>query len=166
MPVGERTKALIPEARGEGLQNPPQKTVAGVAATKLTTSGGGVAKRRAKKRAPSAALASLSSLGVSLDEAAAGGGGGQRQFGRSLGTARARARVAEVEAPRLQQVLAHPQFQANPLAAVASHLAATLPPPPPPPAARQAPKDAAAARREKKKRRRERARAEAAMGDD
>lgn len=31
------------------------------------------------------------------------------------------------------QVLAHPQFQADPIAAVASHLAATLPPAPPPP---------------------------------
>lgn len=124
------------------------------------------------KRRPSAALTDLDSLTRSLAEAAAGlegggaGAGGRREFGRSVGTQRAREKVAEVEAPRLQAVLAHPQFQANPLAAVASHLAATLPPPPPKPAARGAAKDAATLRREKKKRRKERARAEAAMDDD
>ena len=36
------------------------------------------------------------------------------------------------ESERMQQVLSHPQFQADPLAAIASHLEATLPPPPPP----------------------------------
>lgn len=79
--------------------------------------------------------------------------------------AQAREKVAEVETQRLQAVLQHPQFQANPLAAVASHLAATLPAVPPPPTKGPA-KDAATLRREKKKRRKERARQEAAMGDD
>lgn len=37
------------------------------------------------------------------------------------------------ETARLQQVLVHPQFQADPVAAVTAHLAATLPPPPPAP---------------------------------
>ncbi len=77
----------------------------------------------------------------------------------------AREKVAEVETQRLQAVLQHPQFQANPLAAVASHLAATLPAAPPPPSSGPA-KDAATLRREKKKRRKERARQAAAMGDD
>jgi hypothetical protein len=35
------------------------------------------------------------------------------------------------ESERLQQVLQHPTFQADPLAAIASHLAATMPAPPP-----------------------------------
>lgn len=33
----------------------------------------------------------------------------------------------QVETTRMQQVLAHPEFQANPLAAIRNHLAATLP---------------------------------------
>ena len=37
------------------------------------------------------------------------------------------------ETERLQQVLVHPQFAADPVAAVTAHLAATLPPPPPAP---------------------------------
>lgn len=37
----------------------------------------------------------------------------------------------QVETQRMQQVLAHPDFQANPLAAIKSHLAATLPDPVP-----------------------------------
>ena len=44
-----------------------------------------------------------------------------------MGTQRGRERVAVVETERLQQVLQHPQFMANPLAAITSHLAATLP---------------------------------------
>ena len=34
------------------------------------------------------------------------------------------------ETARLQQVLANPQFQADPFAAIASHLASTMPPVP------------------------------------
>lgn len=114
------------------------------------------------------ALTDLASLTASLNEAAAGleGGGPQRrQFGRSVGTQRGRERVAAVEMQRLQQVLQHPQFVANPLAAVTSHLAATLPAAPPPPST-QAAKDPAQLRREKKKRRKERAAAGRAMADD
>lgn len=117
------------------------------------------------------ALTDLSSLTASLNEAAGtlggGGGGGRRHaFGAGVGTQKGREKVAEVETARLQQVLTHPQFQANPLAAVASHLAATVPAAPPKPAPRQQQKDAATLRREKKKRRKERAREAAAMGDD
>ncbi|PRW20857.1 ribosome biogenesis slx9-like isoform X1 [Chlorella sorokiniana] len=136
-----------------------------VAATGLTTTKGGVAKK--KKQRPSVALTDLASLTASLNETAAGleGAAARRQFGKSVGTLKAREKVAEVETQRLQAVLQHPQFQANPLAAVASHLAATLPAAPLP-AAKGPAKDAATLRREKKKRRKERARQEAAMGDD
>lgn len=114
------------------------------------------------------ALTDLASLTASLAEAAADDAGAtqRRQLGCSVGTQHGREKVAAVEAPRLQQVLQHPQFKANPLAAVASHLAATLPAAPPPPPSRQQAKDAATLRREKKKRRKERAAAAAAMGDD
>ncbi|KAL4451626.1 hypothetical protein ABPG75_007288 [Micractinium tetrahymenae] len=177
----EGDKAAPAEAEGRGGPAPPQhiqrklsrkvKFLERVAATKLSASKGGVAKK--KKRKPSVALTDLSSLTASLNEAAGaldgggGGGGGRRHaFGSSVGTQKGREQVAEVETARLQQVLAHPQFQANPLAAVASHLAATLPAAPPKPAGRQQQKDAATLRREKKKRRKERAREAAAMGGD
>ena len=120
-----------------------------------------------KKRQPSAALTNLDSLTASLHDAALEGAS-RRQFGHSVGTQRGRERVSVVETERLQQVLQHPQFMANPLAAITSHLAATLPAAPQP-ASHQQLKDAATLRREKKKRRKERAAAEAAaagMGDD
>ena len=41
------------------------------------------------------------------------------------------------ESARLQQVLANPQFQADPFAAIASHLAATMPPVPAAPRAKK-----------------------------
>ena len=112
------------------------------------------AKRRAKSTV-SAALGDLSTLSASLTEA--GEAKQQRQFGESVGTSRARAKVAEVESGRLAAVLAHPTFQADPLAAVTSHLAATLPQPP---AATGGPRrklsenEAKARRREKKRRQR------------
>ncbi len=39
------------------------------------------------------------------------------------------------EAVRLEQVLQHPQFVADPFAAITAHLEATMPPKPPPPRA-------------------------------
>lgn len=140
-----------------------------VAATKLTANKGGVAKKK-KKRQPSAALTDLASLTASLNEAAgsleaAASVGQRRQFGTSVGTQRGRERVAEVETQRLQQVLAHPQFVANPLAAITSHLAATLPAAPTKAPAGPS-KDAATLKRDKKKRRKARAAAAAEMGDD
>jgi len=123
--------------------------------------------QKKKRKAPSVALTDLTTLTASLNEAAGAlEAGHKRQFGASVGTQRGREKVAEVETGRLQQVLAHPQFQANPLAAITSHLAATLPAAPPKPLPKGQQKDAAMLRREKKKRRKERAAAEAAMGDD
>jgi hypothetical protein len=127
--------------------------------------------QKKQKKAPSLALTNLASLTASLAEVAAeddAEGPGRRQFGRSIGTQKGRARVAEVESLRHQQVMQHPQFQLNPIAAIASHLAATLPAAPPPlPSARQQAKDPAQLRREKKKRRKERAAGGAlAMGED
>lgn len=46
---------------------------------------------------------------------------------------KARRIVTQTETARLQQVLAHPDFKANPLAAIKNHLAATLPEPAPQP---------------------------------
>lgn len=52
-----------------------------------------------------------------------------KQKGRTeqINGTKARRTVTQVETTRMQQVLAHPEFQANPLAAIRNHLAATLP---------------------------------------
>ncbi|KAL3131159.1 hypothetical protein ABBQ38_000464 [Trebouxia sp. C0009 RCD-2024] len=57
-----------------------------------------------------------------------------KQKGRTeqINGSKARRTVTQLETQRLQQVLAHPEFQANPLAAIKNHLAATLPEPAPP----------------------------------
>jgi hypothetical protein len=60
------------------------------------------------------------------------------------------------ESARLRQVLAHPQFKNDPIAAITSHLSATLPPPP------QPAKAAPAQRRRDKKKKAKAAKAEAA----
>lgn len=99
---------------------PPQSTSAGV--------------QKKKKRRPSVALSNLGSLAASLQDAAKKAAAKeQRQEGAAVGTLRARERIVKEESQRLQAVLQHPQFQADPLAAIASHLEATLPPPPLPP---------------------------------
>ncbi len=106
---------------------PPQSTSAGV--------------QKKKKRRPSVALSNLKSLAESLQEAAKKAAArGQREEGAAVGTLRARERIVKEESQRLQAVLQHPQFQADPLAAIASHLEATLPPPPPPPKVKQDPR--------------------------
>ncbi|KAG7667476.1 hypothetical protein Ndes2526B_g03482 [Nannochloris sp. 'desiccata'] len=93
----------------------------------------GVQKK--KKRRPSIALSNFGSLAQSLKEAAkkAEGSLSKKLPGASVGTLKARSRIANEESERLQQVLQHPTFQADPLAAIATHLEATMPPPPPPP---------------------------------
>ena len=65
------------------------------------------------------------------------------------------------ESERLQQVLKHPQFQADPIAAIASHLQATMPPPPAPPR----PQMDARQKRQQKKLKKEKLKAEQ-QGDD
>jgi hypothetical protein len=45
-------------------------------------------------------------------------------------SAKGRMHAVAKESSRLQQVLSHPQFQANPLLAITNHLNASLPPPP------------------------------------
>lgn len=141
MPIPPLTHLLVLRALpGSG---PPREEALRLPTTSLLTHPPARLQRK-KKRQPSAALNSLPLLSEVLAEvaaeregAAAGGVGAggrpkRRQLGTSVGSLRARDRVAEKEAPRMQQVMQHPQFQANPIAAIASHLSATLPPPPPP----------------------------------
>lgn len=93
----------------------------------------GSGKRRRQGR-PST-LTDLSTLMEGLQaashEAEAGAAEQLRRKGQSVTSQRGRARVLEQEAGRLQQVLHHPQFIADPLAAVRTHLSATLPEAPP-----------------------------------
>lgn len=65
------------------------------------------------------------------------------------------------ESARLQQVVQHPEFQNDPLAAITSHLSATLPPPPPAPRPKMDKKQ----RKLEKKRRAQMAKANAASND-
>lgn len=84
------------------------------------------------------ALSNLGTLSESLQDAATRGAGEQRAEGAAVGTLRARERIVKEEANRLQAVLQHPQYQADPLAAINNHLEATLPPRPRPPPFRKA----------------------------
>lgn len=61
----------------------------------------------------------------------------------------------EQETERLAKVLSHPQYQADPIAAITNHLSTTLPPPRAPPRPAADPKQ----RRKEKKQRQRQARA-------
>lgn len=114
------------------------------AGAKLATRAGGVAKAKGKKK--QGALPSLSTLSAVLDElgeGAAGGGkgagqagragtpaGGAKQRGAAVKSAKQRQHILAEESSRLQQVLQHPAYVADPIAAITNHLRHTLPPPP------------------------------------
>jgi hypothetical protein len=143
---GDRVNRAPPSAR---LLHKLQKKTSLLARLQVSSAGGrgtprlgAVAKKhssakRAKQQQQSKALGDLGALSVSLEEAAAshggpvaGAGGARQQFGKSVGTLRARSAIANAERERLQAVLAHPQFIADPIAAISKHLEATMPPPP------------------------------------
>ncbi|DBA71638.1 TPA: hypothetical protein ACH3X2_001097 [Trebouxia sp. C0005] len=99
-------------------------------------------KSKHKQQKPLPDLSSLADLlaevGQKQHQQAAEAGQGadgqpNKQKGRTeqINGSKARRAVTQVETTRMQQVLAHPDFQANPLAAIRNHLAATLPEPAP-----------------------------------
>lgn len=90
-----------------------------------------VAKRNQKRRAIPPSLADLSSLGVALEDAAKHGKKKATLTSscQGKGGARRRLKVAVQETVRLQQVLKHPTYQQDPLAAIQQHLQASLPDP-------------------------------------
>ncbi|DBA84143.1 TPA: hypothetical protein ACH3X1_006616 [Trebouxia sp. C0004] len=97
-------------------------------------------KSKHKQQKPLLDLNSLADLLAEVDQKqqaleAGQGDDGQpnKQKGRTeqINGSKARRAVTQVETTRMQQVLAHPDFQANPLAAIRNHLAATLPEPAP-----------------------------------
>ncbi|KAK9825717.1 hypothetical protein WJX74_000839 [Apatococcus lobatus] len=80
----------------------------------------------------SALLGSLEGAAVQSDAAAVGRAAKRRQ-GLGRGGGKKRSKITVDETVRLQSVLQHPSFQADPLAAVSAHLESTLPAAPPPP---------------------------------
>ncbi|GFR43215.1 hypothetical protein Agub_g4258, partial [Astrephomene gubernaculifera] len=107
-------------------------------ASTLAAKSGGVNKKTGRKKA----LPDLSTLGAVLDEVAqrgAGAGGGKegkeekKQRGASVNSAKQRQHILLEESQRMQQVLRHPLYKADPIAAITNHLQHTLPPPPPAP---------------------------------
>mmetsp|Transcript_20281 Transcript_20281/g.61108 ORF Transcript_20281/g.61108 Transcript_20281/m.61108 type:complete len:197 (-) Transcript_20281:201-791(-) len=114
-------------------------------------------KKKGKRKQLSGALADLSSLsGALLDAASSDAAKAEQKAkpkGLGVGGAKKRMRINDREAVRLEQVLGHPQFIADPIAAITAHLEATMPPKPPPPKAPQAAKSGPGSG----KRRRERA---------
>ncbi|GBF95091.1 hypothetical protein Rsub_07675 [Raphidocelis subcapitata] len=110
-----------------------------VAASKkaaLAATGGGVAKKRKAKSKP---LPTLDSLAGALsaveaavsDSKASKAKQSDKGRGSSVKRLKARRAIALTETQRLQAVMEHPSFKADPLAAISHHLQATLPPPPP-----------------------------------
>ncbi|GAX73553.1 hypothetical protein CEUSTIGMA_g1004.t1 [Chlamydomonas eustigma] len=53
-----------------------------------------------------------------------------RVFGQAVGTLRVRKMIMAQEKERVQQVVAHPMYQLDPITAITNHLTATLPPRP------------------------------------
>ncbi|KAL6771405.1 hypothetical protein ACKKBG_A26235 [Auxenochlorella protothecoides x Auxenochlorella symbiontica] len=129
-----------------------KKLSTAAAAKQLKPTSSGVKKRRR----PSVALSNYSALAEALGadpSPSSRSGSGPRQRGKGVKTLKTRAALGKSEAERLKSVLSNPVFQADPLAAVRSHLEATLPSAPPPAAPTIPP---AQRRKEKKARRKQR----------
>jgi len=89
-------------------------------------------KKSGKKKGASAAFSDFATLESTLGDIARKGlSPGKKDKVRVL-RAKARTKLAATESQRMQQVLAHPTFQENPIAAISNHIAASLKAMPPP----------------------------------
>ena len=89
-------------------------------------------KKSGKKKGASAAFSDFATLESTLGDIARKGlSPGKKDKVRVL-RAKARTKLAATESQRMQQVLAHPTFQENPIAAISNHIAASLKAKPPP----------------------------------
>ena len=88
-------------------------------------------KRRKRRQIPNT-LATLNSLADALNIASEETQQADQRRRRleGKGACKKRTRITAEETVRLQEVLNHPQYQADPFAAIQSHLEATLPPSP------------------------------------
>lgn len=88
-------------------------------------------KKSGKKKGASAAFSDFATLESTLGDIARKGlSPGKKDKVRVL-RAKARTKLAATESQRMQQVLAHPTFQENPIAAISNHIAASLKAKPP-----------------------------------
>lgn len=93
----------------------------------------GSLKKRRQQQSSSKALASLGVLAEALDTAVeeADQTAIRRRRLAGRGMCKKRTQITSTETVQLQQVLAHPEYQKDPFAAIQSQLHATLPAPPP-----------------------------------
>mmetsp|Transcript_8509 Transcript_8509/g.24408 ORF Transcript_8509/g.24408 Transcript_8509/m.24408 type:complete len:188 (+) Transcript_8509:228-791(+) len=109
--------------------------IARVATSAISVSGGVNKKKTTAKRKVSKALADMSSLDEVLKGISSSGASAKRPGKRAgtgltgAGQSRARMTITKKENSRLQTVINHPHYKAQPLSAIMSHLQATLPPP-------------------------------------
>jgi len=117
----------------------PAKTTSALAAKPVIAKPAHSKQQRKKKAAR--ALASLSPLAGLLDEVERGaqaakeagaGGKAAHVFGEGVKSSRARAVIMDKETARLHQVVKHPVFKSDPIAAITNHLKNSLPAPPAP----------------------------------
>ena len=83
-------------------------------------------KKSGKKKGVSAAFSDFATLESTLGEIARKGMSPGRKDKPVVLRAKARTKLAATESRRMQQVLAHPTFQTNPIAAISNHIAASL----------------------------------------
>jgi hypothetical protein len=88
-------------------------------------------KKSGKKKGVSAAFSDFATLESTLGEIARKGMSPGRKDKPVVLRAKARTKLAATESRRMQQVLAHPTFQTNPIAAISNHIAASLKAKPP-----------------------------------
>ena len=83
-------------------------------------------KKSGKKKGMSAAFSDFATLESTLGDIARKGMSPGRKDKPVVLRAKARTKLAATESRRMQQVLAHPTFQTNPIAAISNHIAASL----------------------------------------
>ena len=88
-------------------------------------------KKSGKKNGMSAAFSDFATLEFTLGDIARKGMSPGRKDKPVVLRAKARTKLAATESRRMQQVLAHPTFQTNPIAAISNHIAASLKAKPP-----------------------------------
>jgi len=88
-------------------------------------------KKSGKKKGASAAFSDFATLESTLGDIARKGLSPGKKDKVKVLRAKARTKLAATESQRMQQVLAHPTFRENPIAAISNHIAASLKAKPP-----------------------------------
>lgn len=80
-------------------------------------------KKNAKKGSGKMSMTDMKTLSLSLADLVGGAGSGKRT---KTPTAKRRAALVSNETTRMQAVLSHPQYKANPIAAISNHILSGL----------------------------------------